>query len=170
MVQWYLIRTKSGLERRVREQLDSQLPELFLPLLKTKVRRWGMLVDSVVPFFPCYVFALFDIEQRYRLVRYTVGVREVACVGGEFLAVNDSVIENLKRRCVHGPIELPDTPIRNGESVQVLRGPFRGLGAVFEGYLAGTERVRILFSSLKNAGPRLVLPASSVAFDPRHAS
>src|ERR1700687_2011934 len=167
---WYLIRTKSGLERRVRAKVDSHLPELLLTFLKTKVRRWGMLVASVVPFFSCYVLALFDIEQRYRLVRYTVGVREVACVGGEFLAVNDSVIENLKRRCVQGPIELPDTPIRNGESVQVLRGPFRGLGAVFEGYLAGSERVRILFSSLKNAGPRLVLPASSVAFDPRHAS
>jgi transcriptional antiterminator RfaH len=170
MVHWYLIRTKSGLERRVREQLTPELPELFLPLLKTKARRWGMLVDSVVPLFPCYVFALFDIEQRYRLVRYTVGVREVPCVGGEFLAVNDSIIEDLKRRCVHGPIELPDTPIRNGECVQVLRGSFRGLGAVFEGYLAGTERVRILLSSLKNAGPRLVLPASSVAFEPKHAS
>jgi transcriptional antiterminator RfaH len=152
MDHWYLIRTKSGLERRVREQLDSQLPELFLPLLKTKVRRWGMLVDSIVPLFPCYVFALFDIEQRYRVVRYTFGVREVPCAGGEFLAVNDSVIEDLKRRCVHGPIELPDTPIRNGESVQVLRGPFRGLGAVFEGYLAGTERVRILFSSFEELG------------------
>jgi transcriptional antiterminator RfaH len=147
MDHWYLIRTKSGLERRVREQLDSQLRELFLPLLKTKVRRWGMVVGSVVPLFPCYVFALFDIGQRYRLVRCTVGVREVACVGGEFLAVNDSVIEDLKRRCVHGPIELPDTLIRNGESVQALRGPFRSLGAVFEGYLAGTERVRILFCS-----------------------
>ena len=143
----YLIRTKSGLERRVREQLDSQLRELFLPLLKTKVRRWGMVVGSVVPLFPYYVLALFDIGQRYRLVRYTVGIREVACVGGEFLAVNDSVIEDLKRRCVHGPIDLPDTPIRNGESVQALRGPLRGLGAVFEGYLAGTERVRILFCS-----------------------
>jgi transcription antitermination factor NusG len=93
MDHWYLIRTKSGLERRVREQLDSQLRELFLSLLKTKVRRWGMVVGSVVP------------------------------------------------------IELPDTLIRNGESVQVLRGPLRGLGAVFEGYLAGTERVRILFCS-----------------------
>ena len=170
MVHWYLIRTKSGLERRVRKQLASQLPELFFPLLKTKARRWGMLVDSIVPLFPCYVFALFDIEQRYRLVRYTAGVREVPCAGGEFLAVNDSVIEDLKQRCVHGPIELPDTPIRNGESVQVLRGPFRGLGAVFEGYLAGTERVRIVLSSLKNAGPHLVLPASSVAFDPKHPS
>jgi hypothetical protein len=67
MEHWYLIRTKSGLERRVREQLDSHLPELLLPLLKTKVRRWGMLVDSIVPLFPCYVFALFDIEQMYRL-------------------------------------------------------------------------------------------------------
>jgi transcriptional antiterminator RfaH len=169
MVHWYLIRTKSGLERRVREQLTSELLKLFLPLLKTRAQRWGTLVDSIVPLFPCYVFALFDIEQHYRLVRYTVGVREVSCVGGEFLAVNDSIIEDLKRRCVQGPIELPDTPIRNGESVRVLRGPFRGLGAVFEGYLAGSERVRVLLSSLKNAGPRLVLPASSVAFDPEHA-
>ena len=170
MVHWYLILTKAGLERRVQEKLGADLPELFLPLLKAKARRWGMFVDTIVPLFPCYVFALFDIEQRYRLVRYTVGVRQVLCAGGEFLAVNDSVIEDLKRRCVHGPIELPDTPIRNGESVRVLSGPFRGLDAVFESYLPGSERVRVLLSSLKNAGPRLVLPASSVALDSEHAT
>ncbi len=170
MVHWYLIRTKSGLERRVQACLARELSELFLPLLKTRARRWGTLVDSIVPLFPCYVFALFDIEQRYRLVRYTVGVREVLCAGGEFLTVNDSVIEDLKRRCMHGPIELPDIPIRNGESVRVLRGPFRGLGAVFESYLPGSERVRVLLSTLRNSGPRLVLPASSVALDPEHAA
>jgi transcriptional antiterminator RfaH len=170
MDHWYLNPHKIGAGAPGSIAVGLPLARTVSPVTQNQVRRWGMLVDSIVPLFPCYVFALFDIEQRYRLLGYPVGVREVACVGGEFLAVNDSVIEDLKGRCVHGPIELPDTPIRNGESGQVLRGPFRGLGAVFEGYLAGSERVRILFSSLKNAGLRLVLPASSVALVPKHAS
>ena len=77
MFEWYLIRTKAGKERKVRERLDSELSELFLPLFKIRTRRREKLVDQIVPLFPCYLFGQFDVESQYRRVRYTPGIREV---------------------------------------------------------------------------------------------
>jgi transcription antitermination factor NusG len=164
MSDWYLIRTKSGKERSVRELLGPELVETFLPLLKTRTRRREHFVDSIVPLFPCYLFVTFELQLQYRTVRYTPGVREVLCAGNELLAVPAQIVEDLKRRCTGGPIELAPLSIQKGEYVQVIKGPFRGFEAIFENYISGTERVRILLSSLNIAGPRVVLPATSVAF------
>lgn len=162
MFEWHLIRTKSGKERKVQARLDSELSELFLPLYKTRTRRREKLVDLVVPLFPCYLFGQFDVQSQYRRVRYTPGIREVLSAGGELLVVPRDIIEDLKQRCAGGPIEIPQQPLIFGECVRVVEGPFRGLDAVFEGYLPGNERVRILLSSFSNAGPRVVLSSSSV--------
>jgi transcriptional antiterminator RfaH len=163
MFEWHLIRTKAGKERKVRERLDSEVAELFLPLLKTRTRRREKLVDLIVPLFPGYLFGQFDVQSQYRRVRYTPGIREVLSAGGELLVVPRKIIEDLKNRCAGGPIEIPQQPLICGERVRVVEGPFRGLDAVLEGYLPGNERVRILLSSLSNAGPRVVLAYSSIA-------
>ena len=35
---WYLVRTKTGKERWVRDQLANAVPEVFLPMLKARIR------------------------------------------------------------------------------------------------------------------------------------
>src|ERR1700758_1815511 len=62
---WYLVRTKTGKERWVRDQLANRVPEVFLPMLKAKVPRWGRMTMSIAPLFPCYVFARFDLQSQY---------------------------------------------------------------------------------------------------------
>ncbi len=163
MFEWYLIRTKAGKERKVRERLDSEISDLFLPLFKSRTRRRDKLVDLIAPLFPCYLFGHFDVQSQYRRVRYTPGIREVLSAGGELLVVPRNIVEDLKQRCAGGPIEIPQQPLVCGERVRVVEGPFRGLHAVFESYLPGNERVRILLSSFSNAGPRVVLSSSSIA-------
>src|SRR5215472_5535400 len=106
MREWYLIHTKAGQERKVRDRLSLQLQELFLPLLKTRVRRWQRLVEAIVPLFPCYLFAFFDAELDYRRVRYTHGVRQVLHTSEELLAVPNSLVERLKERCIGGILEI----------------------------------------------------------------
>jgi transcriptional antiterminator RfaH len=163
MVEWRLIRTKSGKERSVLERLVPELPALFLPQMKTRALRRGKLIDRVVPLFPCYLFARFDVQSQYRRVRYTPGIREVLSAGGEFSIVPREIVEDLQQRCAHGPIEISPEPLRHGERVRVMDGPFRGIDAVFESYLPGNERVRILLSTLSNAGPRIVLSSASIS-------
>jgi transcriptional antiterminator RfaH len=164
-IEWYLIRTKPWQERRVRDRLTEDLPELFLPLLKTRIRRRERSVESMVPLFPSYLFGSFDAESQYRLVRYTPGVREVVRTTGELLIVPPPIVASLKDRCVNGVVEISQPRMNKGQPVRVVEGAFRGFDAIFEGYLPGRDRIKILLSGL---GATMVLRASSVEPDPEY--
>jgi transcriptional antiterminator RfaH len=159
---WYLIRTKAGKERWVRDQLSALVPEVFLPLLRARTPRWGRMSMSVGPLFPCYVFARFDLVARYFDVKYLPGVRGLVSAGNDPLAVPPAIIGEIRRRGNDDVIEIPDQPLDNGQRVKVVEGPFRGFEAIFERYLSGAERVAILLSAVETNGLRVVLPASAV--------
>jgi transcriptional antiterminator RfaH len=160
---WYLVRTKTGKERWVRDQLGNVVPEVFLPMLKSKAPRWGRLAMSIAPLFPCYVFARFDLQQQYFDVKYMAGVRAIVSAGSDPLAVPETIVTELRRRGVDDVIELPDKPFDTGERVVVVDGPFRGFEAIFQHYLSGAERVAILLNAVESGGLRVVLSASAVA-------
>jgi len=159
--QWYLLRTKAGEERRARDQVDRIADDVLLPFIKVRVRRYGRMVESVGPLFPCYLFAMFDLEHKYRQVLYTRGVRELPRCGVQAAVVPQGVISELKQRCKDGPLELPKRMLVPCERVRVIDGPFREFEGIFERYLPGSERVAILFSMM-GAGARAVLPSSMV--------
>jgi transcriptional antiterminator RfaH len=159
---WYLVHTRAGKEHTVCKQLGEIVPETLLPIAKVPVRRWGRMTSSLVPLFPCYLFAYFDYEANFWWVKYTRGVNKLIRTGLEPAVVPQQIIESLKQRCAHGPVELPAKRPRRGEVVTVESGTFRGFEAVFDGYLSGNQRVAILLSSLGSATVRLRLPASLV--------
>src|SRR5208282_1293369 len=162
---WYLVRTKTGKERWVRDQLANVVPEVFLPMLKAKAPRWGRMVVSIAPLFPCYVFARFDLQRQYFDVKYMAGVRAIVPAGIDPLAVPTAIVSEIRRRAVDDVIEIPDKPFGTGERVVVVEGPFRGFEAIFQRYLSGAERVAILLSAVESGGLRVVLSASAVAKD-----
>src|ERR1700676_479160 len=94
----YLVRTKTGKERWVRDQLANRVPEVFLPMLKAKVPRWGRMVVSIAPLFPCYVFARFDLQSQYFDVKYMAGVRAIVSAGNDPLAGPAPVVKGVRRR------------------------------------------------------------------------
>jgi transcriptional antiterminator RfaH len=160
-VEWYLLRTKAGEERMANERLSRFAEQTFLPLLKTRVNRWGKLVDSVVPLFTSYLFVAFDLERQYNHIRHTPGVQYVVHYGDEPPVVPEWIIEELKARCAGGPIEIPKQEFCAGETVRVVDGPFREFQGVFERRVSGSERIAILLSAM-GAGARLVLPKTMV--------
>jgi transcriptional antiterminator RfaH len=162
---WYLVRTKTGKERWVRDQLGQVVPEVFLPMLKAKAPRWGRMVVSIAPLFPCYVFARFDLQSQYFDVKYMAGVRAIVSAGTDPLAVPEAIVSDIRSRGVDDVIEIPDKLIDAGERVVVVEGPFRGFEAIFQRYLAGAERVAILLSAVESGGLRVVLSASAVVKD-----
>ncbi len=162
---WYLVRTKTGKERWVRDQLNAEATEVFLPLLKAKAPRWGRMAVSVGPLFPGYVFAKFDLEQKYFDIKYMSGVRGIVSAGTDPLAVPAAIVNEIRRRGVNDVIEIPDKPFDTGERVLVVDGPFRGFEAIFQRYLSGAERVAILLSAVESGGLRVVLSASALAKD-----
>jgi transcriptional antiterminator RfaH len=162
-VEWYLIRTKPGKERWVSGQLSAILPEVFLPMLEARTPRWGKLAWSVMPLFPCYVFAQFDLQTRYFDVKYMLGVQGIVSAGCDPLVVPMAVVEEIKRRGVNGVVKIEPRKLDSGERVRVVEGPFRGFEAIFERYLSGAERVAILLSAIEANGLRVVLPSSALA-------
>ena len=165
-IHWYLVRTKTGKERWVRDQLASVVPEVFLPMLKAKAPRWGRMAVSIAPLFPCYVFAKFDLQRQYFDVKYMAGVRAIVSAGNDPLAVPSAIVSDIRARGIDDVIEIVDKPFGTGERVVVVDGPFRGFEAIFQRYLSGAERVAILLSAVETGGLRVVLAASAVAKDP----
>jgi len=162
-VEWYLVRTKPGKERWVFDQLSTMLSEVFLPMLEARTPRWGKLAWSLMPLFPSYVFARFDLQARYFNIKYMLGVHGIVSAGCDPLVVPTAVIEEIKRRAVNGVVRIEPGAFVNGESVRVVEGPFRGFEAIFERYLSGAERVAILLSAVEANGLRIVLPSSALA-------
>jgi len=130
-------------------------------MLKVRVRRWGKLVPSIAPLFPCYVFAFADLSHVYARLKYTNGVRDIVCGGDEPLVVPESIMHQVKLHCEQGPIVLPLRRLVKGEPVVIAEGRLQGFAAVFERYLSGSQRVALLLSSV-NSPVRVVIPASSV--------
>ena len=159
---WYLVRTKTGKERWVRDQLTAQLPEVFLPLLHARTPRWGKLAWTIAPLFPGYLFARLDPQKHYFDVRYLPGVQGLVSAGTDPVAVPSGVIEEIRRRGVNGVVKIEEKDFDNGERLRVVQGPFRGFEAIFERYLSGAERVAILLSAIDAQGLRVVLPAAAV--------
>jgi transcriptional antiterminator RfaH len=160
---WYLVRTKPGKERWVRDQLAVALPEVFLPFLRARMPRWGKYGWSVVPLFPCYLFARCDLRGSYFNIRYSSGVSGLVSAGSEPLTVAPEIVESIRQRAVDGVVEIHERPFAPGEHVTVTEGPFCGIQAIFERYLSGEQRIAILLST---AGPtclRMVLASTSVA-------
>lgn len=161
-MEWYLVRTKTGKERWVRDQLTAQLPEVFLPLLEARIPRWGKLAWSIMPLFPGYLFARLDPQKHYFDVRYLPGVQGLVSAGTDPIAVPSAVIEEIRRRGVNGVVKIEEKDFDSGERVRIVQGPFNGFEAIFERYLSGAERIAILLNAIDAQGLRVVLPASAV--------
>jgi transcriptional antiterminator RfaH len=160
---WYLVRTKPGKERWVRDQLGSRLTEVFLPMLRARMPRWGRLAMSTAPLFPCYVFARLDIQNDYFTVKYLAGVNGLVSAGNDPIVVPEAIVTEIRARGIDDVVEIREDPFDSGQAVRVVEGPFRGFEAIFERYLSGAERVAILLSTIEQTGPRVVLPATALA-------
>jgi transcriptional antiterminator RfaH len=159
---WYLVRTKQQKEMLVEFKLAEFAQRTFLPRMRTRHSRNGALVESVTPLFPCYLFALFDLESTLYKVLHTIGVAGVVCAGSTPSEVDASIIEEISRRGENGIIELPQRTFNAGERVRLTDGPMEGFAGIFEHYRCGSKRVALLLNVV-GASMKVVVPATSVA-------
>lgn len=145
---WYVIRTKPHQEGRAQWHL-TQLPvETFLPLLKhTKTIR-RQVQTAVEPLFHGYLFARFDIHNRYRAVSFASGVLNIVEFGSRPAEVSESVIEDIRERLVDGYVVPQPESFRQGQTVHIHGGPLAGLQAVFIREMTKQHRVLLLLNTL----------------------
>ncbi len=125
-MEWYALYTRPRHEKKVYEQLLEKQIEAFLPMVE-RVRQWKDRKKRVMmPLFNSYVFVHIDLKDRFDALR-TKGVVRMVSFGGVPAAIPDWQIEQLRRL-----IEYPDTLqleeyLREGDWVEVVDGPFRGI-------------------------------------------
>ncbi|MGC9450690.1 MAG: transcription termination/antitermination protein NusG [Oceanipulchritudo sp.] len=99
--------------------------------------------------FPGYVFVHGDLQEKYRLVRSTQGIRDVVSFGERVPRIPDVFIDDLKRRLDEENVApIPEPALKRGQEVTITEGPFRDWRAVVSGELDARQRVALLLDFL----------------------
>lgn len=145
---WYLVRSKPRQEGIAAWNLQRLGVEAFCPQFKeTKLYR-GKKRAVISPLFPGYLFSRFDLSGEYRKVTYAHGVTGVVRFGEYPARVEEEIIETIRARMQEGFVTVSRRSFHTGQTVQIKEGPFKGLLAVFDRELTGTERVALLLKNV----------------------
>ncbi len=145
---WYLVRSKPRQEGIAAMSLQRWDVETFCPQLKqTKLIR-GKKGTVITPLFPGYLFSKFDPQREYRKVMYAHGVANIVMFGTIPAKVDKEIVETIRARTHEGFVQLSRPSFISGQTVQIQEGPLKGLLAVFERELTGTQRVALLLKNV----------------------
>jgi len=140
MKNWFVLNTKPKKEFQVEKIFLEAGFQIYSPKLKQG--------DRIAPFFPGYAFIEFDFPEQYKLVKYTRGVKRIVGNDNGPIPVDEEVIEAIKGREIGGMIELEKYGIQpaEGDEIEVMEGPLKGLRGIFKKEISGNDRVLILMN------------------------
>jgi transcriptional antiterminator RfaH len=142
MGRWHLIFTKPRQEALANINLQNQHFESFLPLVTVEKISRGKKVMIKEPMFPRYLFVRLkgDGQQSWSPIRSTRGVSHLVTFGGRLAMLDDEVMDNLIERLECDPVV---EAFMEGDTVEIIEGPFCGLEAVFRTF-SGEGRATLL--------------------------
>jgi transcription antitermination factor NusG len=150
MISWYCIYTKANYEDPLCQRLGQFSDiELLNPKLKTRKYVRGKLKEIVEEFFPCYIFARFDLSRYYHMIKYTRGVRRI--VGdsqGYPIVVDEALVGMIKLRTEDDYICIEPNALTKDDKVLINGGPFEGFEGLFIKEVRSRDRVLILLNTI----------------------
>lgn len=160
---WYVLQSKPHKETFLLDQLKQREIRSYFPCLR--VKRVNPRARKFEPYFPGYIFIQADFVQTGLTVfQYMPGAAGLLRFGDDIAVVEDRWVKSIQQR-----IDSIDTgsrslmpAFRRGERVIVHSGIFAGYEAIFESFLPGSERVRLLLQWLKNRYVQVEIPSSQV--------
>jgi len=145
-MKWYVIQTKPKKEEGAKLYLSTKGVEVFSPLIETFVPRNGKMNKELKSLFPNYVFAKFELEKNYPLVRWARGVKKILGFGGYPVPISEEVIELIKKRTDENGIVKKTHHFVANDVVRIKTGPLRELCGIFDRWVSESERVRVLLN------------------------
>lgn len=131
-MKWYVLSTRPHHERAVYERLVRRAFEVYLPMARVWRTSNGVRREAFVPLFARHVFVCCYLEMYTHLELITTpGVMRLReDPHGGFLVVPDEEIRTLQE-VTNAKVPLEGAPYQiQGERVQVVQGPFRGIVGV----------------------------------------
>lgn len=159
MKRWYVVYTRTGMERLALGHLERQGFAAYLPQRMKERRR-----DAIkVSLFPRYLFVSFDAEShQWRSINGTHGVSYLITMGERPSAVPVGVVEAIaERENAEGLVEIDEPcPYEEGEVVEVTRGAFADQTGIFK---SGSDKQRVtLLLNLLGREMEVQLPPSAI--------
>jgi|SRR6185295_10151732 len=145
---WYVVSTKPHQEKQAELHIKQCEIECFLPLLKENkiIRRTHKTV--IVPLFPGYLFARFDLDRHGRAVSYARGVYKIVEFGSGPVALDAIMIDAIKERLNKRFVTSQSECFKMRQIVHIKGGPLAGLEAVFMREMTDQNRVLLLLNTL----------------------
>ncbi|BBE10945.1 transcription/translation regulatory transformer protein RfaH [Halorhodospira halochloris] len=141
---WYLIYSKPRQEDKAWWNLDSQGFRCYLPYVRVRRLYRRRYQSCVEPMFPRYLFIRLAAGiEDWSPIRSTQGVSGLVRFGTWPARVPDDLVDAIRERTEQGYLDLSPEPLRRGDKVKVLDGPFASYEGVFHAE-RGEERAIIL--------------------------
>jgi transcriptional antiterminator RfaH len=162
MIQWYVIQSKTQKEELLCEQLRMREIETFFP--RIRVQPVNPRARKVKPYFPGYLFGRVDLGQIGRsMLDWIPGAIGVVRFGGEPAPVSEHLINALRQHVeVINASNNLSSRFHQGDVVAIQWGPFAGYEAVFDTFLPGRDRVKVLLKMLESHQMQIELPIQQI--------
>ncbi len=162
-----MVRTKPRQERAAIRHLGQRGVEPYCPMFLEPP--WHRRAPrGPMPLFPGYIFVACDPAVELNAVQYCPGVLRPVSFDRRLATVDQALIDELRAREGERGYIVPEDfrrGIGKGSRVRIMGGPLRGFEGVFEGYLKGGQRARVLLDFLR--GRRMVdVDVSALALVP----
>jgi transcriptional antiterminator RfaH len=161
MEKWYVTRSKPRSEEILWRQYCLRNIESYYPCIN--VIPVNPRSRKTQPYFPGYLFVHVDLGVVGRsALEWIPGGAGLVSFEDEPASVPESLIFTLRQRLDDLAAALLQTiapRLRKGDAVAIQDGAFMGYEAIFDLYLAGTDRVRVLLQFLENRPIPVEMPA-----------
>ena len=145
---WYAIHTKPQQEDRAESNLTAWGVETFCPkILERRFNQFtGRPSSFTKPLFNRYIFARFHLGALLHKVCFTRGVHNVVRFDGVPCALDDDIIEVLKKRVGRDGFVKLGEEFKRGDNVVISSGPLKDFAGVFDEAASDHKRVSILLT------------------------
>ena len=155
---WYVLRTFSGHEKKVKEYLERELlekdmveklPEIMIPTETVFEMRGGKKRTREKNFFPGYILlhALLDKELKH-VISGVPSVVGFLTTGDEPTALRPDEVNRIlgKMDEAREMGEQPEIPFKEGDAVKVVDGPFNNFSGLVDEVYPDKMKVRVMVS------------------------
>ena len=145
MKSWYVVKTKPHSEFKAINFLKSKNIVVFMPKLLVTVSHARQVKEVLRPLFPSYFFTYINVDQSFRLIKNTIGVKGLLSFGEIPSTVAESEMRCLFDNTDNNGIikKLSISKFKIGQKVSLDKGLFKGkIGSFYS--LSAKERIFIL--------------------------
>ena len=148
---WYVLRTKTGHEDRVRSRLENKTEclSVLLPKAEVMVTRNGRKKRFLKPIFPGYIFVEMELNDNFWYeIKNTPGVINFISSGNDPIPVHENEIEYIMTLVDGEKTPILETTFEVGDAAQIVNGPFMGTSGVISEINIKRKKIKVAIDIL----------------------